>query len=178
MSKLQETDEKMDTVTEIGAQQAGFQPITVEDITAVNCEAPIATSRKVYCRCLGSLYQKAAQEAEAAGDERRAKVYHLLAAVTQIHFKPNYKAEPYGPMLVMDGRRSMIPSDLRGAQSDVFAAIAHGIVNPGLRARLADIAWLNERKKVAMGRLAINSYCAAVQDVMDGKAELFLRTRR
>jgi hypothetical protein len=154
------------------AQSSGFAHVTADDF-AEGCEAPVAESRKVYCQCLGSLYQKAAQDAEAAADERAARVYRLLAALTQIHFKPHDKSEPYGPMFVMEGRRSLIPSDLRGPQSEVFAAVAPGVSNPGLRARIADVAWINDRKQAATAQLAISAYCAAVQDVIDGKAELF-----
>ena len=42
-----------------------------------------------------------------------------------------------------------------------------------MRARLADIAWLNDRKQAGIAQLAISAYCAAVQDVIEGKAELF-----
>src|SRR5690606_17060898 len=135
---------------------AGEKPMALEHVTAddfaAGCEEPIGKSRKVCVECHGSLYQKAQKEAETGGDERAARVYLLLAAVTQIHFKPNDKAEPYGPMFVMERRRSLIPGDLRGAQSEVFSAVAPNIVNPGLRARLADIAWLNDRKQAAMAR--------------------------
>lgn len=157
---------------EAEAQPSGFAHVTAEDFAA-KCEAPIAASRKVHVFCHGGLYEKAHKDAEVAGDERATRLYRLLAAVTQIHFKPNDRAEPYGPMFVADGRRSLIPSDLRGAQSNVFAVVAPGIFNPGLRARLADIAWLNDRKQAAMALLAISSYCAAVQGVADGKAEFF-----
>jgi len=160
-----------------GGNYIGLEHVTAEDFAA-GCEGPIAESRKVYVACHAALYQKAQKEAEAAGDARAERVYRLLAAVTHIHFKPNDKAEPYGPKFVMDGRRSIIPSDLRGAQSEVFAAVAPAVVNPGLRARLADIAWLNDRKQAAMAQLAISSYCAAVQDVIDGKAELFFEDRK
>lgn len=160
-----------------GEKPMGLQHVTADDFAA-GCEGPIAESRKVYVACHGSLYQKAQKEAEAAGDARAERVYRLLAAVTQIHFKPNDQSEPYGPMFVMDGRRSIIPSDLRGAQSEVFSAVAPDVVNPGLRARLADIAWLNDRKQAAMAQLAISSYCAAVQDVIDGQAELFFEDRK
>lgn len=153
-------------------RSGGFEHVTAEDF-AIGCEVPIADSRKVNVLCHGQLYENASKTAEADGDITASKVYGLLAAVMQIHFKPNDKAEPYGPMLVANGRRSLIPSDLRGAQSDVFAAVAPRILNPGLRARLADIAWLNNRKQVAMAQLAISSYSLAVQDVALGKAELF-----
>lgn len=157
---------------EAGDEPRGLEHVTAEDFAA-GCEGPIAASRKVYVLCHGALYQRAQSAAEGAADARAARVYRLLAAVTQIHFKPNDKAEPYSPMFVMEGRRSLMPSDLRGVQSEVFAAIAPGIVNPGLRARLADIAWLNDLKQATMAQLAISSYCAAVQDVIVGKAELF-----
>lgn len=156
---------------EAEVQPSGFTLVTAEDFAA-ECEAPIVESRKVYVLCHGDLYEKAHKEAKAAGDERAARVYRLLAAVTQIHFKPGDRAEPYGPMFVADGRRSLIPSDLRGVQSEVFATVAPCISNPGLRARLADITWLNDRKQAAMAQLAISSYCAAVQDVADGEAEM------
>jgi hypothetical protein len=101
--------------------------VAVEDFQAAGCETPIAATRKVYVLCHGALYEQAEMDAQDAGDERAAKVYRLLA-VTKIHFKPNDRAEPYGPMFVMAGRRSVIPSDLRGAQSEAFAAIAPSIV--------------------------------------------------
>jgi hypothetical protein len=161
------------SATEAGEKPPGLENVAADDFAA-GCETPIANSRKVCCECFGSLYQKAAQEAEAAGDERASRVYSLLAAVTQVHFKPSDLAEPYGPMLVMGEQRSLIPSDLGGTQSAVFTSVASEISNPGLRSRLADIAWLNDRKQAAMAQLAVGSYCAAVQVVIDGKAEFFL----
>jgi hypothetical protein len=41
------------------------------------------------------------------------------------------------PGLQMSGGRSMLPSDIRGEQSDVLEAILPGIRPPALRARLA-----------------------------------------
>lgn len=169
----QEKQVEPETPSDAGAQRRNFAEATAEDFTAVDLEAPIATSRKVNVLCHGTLYEQAQKDCEDAGKERDANVYRLMAAVTQMHFKPNDRAEPYGPMFVMDRRRSVIPSDFRGAQSEAFAAIAPRIVNPALRALLADIAWLNDRKHVAMAQLAISAFCAAVQSVIEHQAELF-----
>ena len=79
--------------------------------------------------------------------------------------------------VLADGSRSMIPSDLRGDQSDVFTLIAAGIENPGLKARLSDVAWHNNRKLSDMAQLAIDAYCGAVEAVFKGKAELFPHKR-
>ena len=98
-------------------------------------------------------------------------MFQLLEAVSLIHFKPDDSAEPYGPRVVIHSQRTMIPSDLKGEQSEVFAEIAADIRNPGLRARLSDIAWFNDRKLADSARQAIRAYCEAVQLVGDGKAE-------
>ena len=147
--------------------------VTKEDFAATDLEAPIRGSNKVDCQSLASLYQTAARQHEQAGSEAAARVYHLIAGIAHMHLKPEDRAEPYGPKLVLDGKRSMIPCDLRGGQSDVFAAIAASIDNSGLRARLSDVAWHNNRKLFTMAQLAINAYCDAVQAVLNGTAEFF-----
>ena len=173
-----EKQSEPDQNAEAEEEPKGFEHVTAEDFTVVGLEAPIAASRKVYVRCHGALYSQAHENSERSGDVRAANAYRLLAAVTQMHFKPNDQAEPYGPMFVMDGRRSVIPSDFRGAQSEVFAAVAPGVVNPGLRALLADIAWLNDRKQAAMGHLAISAFCSAIQAVIEGKGELYFENAK
>ena len=156
----------------------GRATVTEEDFAAADLEAPIRDSNKVDCHSLASLYEAAFKEHEQSGSEIAARVFRLVANVTDMHFKPDDIAEPFGPKLTLaDGRRSMIPGDLRGDQSDVFAAIAGDIGNPGLKARLSDVAWHNDRKRSAMAQIAIDAYCGAVQAVLDGKAEFFLDGR-
>ncbi len=147
--------------------------VTQEDFVSADLEAPIRGSNKVDCWNLAALYETAAREHKQAGNETAARVYCLIADVSHMHFNPEDRAEPYGPNFVLGGRRSMIPCDLRGGQSDVFAAIASNIDNPGLRARLSDVAWHNNRGLFAMAQLAINAYCDTVQAVLDGTAEFF-----
>ena len=146
---------------------------TVEEFAAVEVEAPIRDSANVDCWTLATLYQGAASEAEAGGNETALRVFALLSAVGDIHFKPEDRSEPYGPIHVSKAHRSMIPSDLRGDQCTVFTELAPTIVNPGLRARLADIAWHNHRKLAPMARQAIDANCEAVQLVLDGRGIFF-----
>ena len=151
--------------------QASAVTVSRDDIPAVGVEAPIRDSNKVDCWSLGSLYAAAASEEHESGNATAARVFGLLSAIANIHLKPGDQSEAYGPQFVMDGQRSMIPADLRGDQSTVIAELAPTIQNPGLRARLADIVWYNDRKLAAMAPLAIDAYCEAVQLVLDGKAE-------
>ena len=152
--------------------------VTLEEFMAADLEAPIRDSKKVDCHSLSDFYEAAFKEQEKSGNESASHIYCLIANVTDMHFKPNDVAEPFGPKWTSaDGRRTMIPSDLRGDQSEAFAAIAADITNPGLRARLSDVVWHNDRKHSAMAQLAIGAYCDAVQAVLDGKAEFFLDDR-
>ena len=151
--------------------------VTAEDFSAVEVEAPLRDSKNVDCWTLGTLYQSAASAAEERGSEPAARVFALLAAIANIHFKPEDRAEPFGPQLVMDGRRSMVPGDLKGVQTHVLADRVPTVRNPGLRARLADIAWHNHRKLSHMASRAIDAYCEAVRLVLDGEAEFFNEDR-
>ena len=151
--------------------------VTIDEFAAVGAEAPLRDTRNLDCRTLGSLYQVAASQAQKNGDDRAARVFGLLSDIANIHFKPQDRAEPYGPQYIWDGRRSMIPSDLRGEQSAVIADIVNTIGNPGLRARLADIAWQNNRRLAEIAQQAINAYCKAVETVLGGNGDFFKEDR-
>lgn len=159
--------------SEAAAETQARATVSLADFDSVECEAPLSGSRSVFGSTISGRYQSVAKEASDAGREREARVYQLLSAIAHMHFKPEDRAEPYGPLLVMGGRRSMIPSDLHAEESDALAAIAPRISNPALRALLADIAWLNDRSRAASARLAINSFCEAVRLLAEGTAELF-----
>ena len=151
--------------------------VTLEDFALADLEAPIRDSNKVDCHSLAGLYKSAAKEYEKSGDEVAARVFWLIADVMSMRFEPDNVAEPFVPKFTLDGHPTMIPSALRGEQSDAFAAIAADIANPGLKARLSDVVWHNDRKRSAMAQLAIGAYCDAVQAVLDGKAECFRGSR-
>ena len=151
----------------------GLTLVTKDDFIAADFEAPIRDSNNVDCWTLADLYKTAAAKQTENGNESAAQVFEFLSAVTNIHFKPNDRAKPYGPLFIMSGKRSIVPADLRGDQSTVFAEIVATIQNPGLRARLADIAWINNRALSSMAQQAIGSYYRSVQLVFDGKAEFF-----
>jgi hypothetical protein len=136
---------------------------TLEDIHSVDIDAPLAGCREANCRVIGDIYHAAASDLKSDNEADRSKclVYHMLAAAMHMHFKPHERHEPFGPILVMDGRRSAIPSDFR-AQVDAFAIAAERTKNPVLKARLADLCWLLDRKKAALGFIALTSYVEIV----------------
>jgi len=86
-----------------------------------------------------------------------------------MHFKPQQRNEPFGPMVVFaDGRRSAIPSDFRG-HVDLLAAMAERATNPVLRARLSDVCWLLDQKRGKLALAALVAYTDIVQKTADGE---------
>lgn len=145
---------------------------SLSDLDNFDFEAPIANSLAADCYELADHFRAAASSSADAQppDISAGRVFAMLAAITAMHFKPAEPTEPYGPMMTLaDGRRTAIPSDFRGPPVDVLAAMAARSTNAVLRARLADISWLLERKRAAMGMLAIGSYVDTVQKVDRGE---------
>ena len=62
----------------------------------------------------------------------------------------------------------MIPSDIRGRQSDVLETVLPKIQHPALRARIADIVWTNDLRKGGVAKVAIDAYCDCIEGLMDG----------
>ena len=137
--------------------------VTLSDFKAVDFETPIQDSKSVNCMKLASKFQRAAREQEKAGNPVAEKVYSRLGKILSIHLNPHDQLEPFVPIWKTNNQRSMTSSDLAGENSQTLAEIAPDIKNHGLRARLFDIAWQNNRKWADLARLTIHSYCEAVE---------------
>jgi hypothetical protein len=57
----------------------------------------------------------------------------------------------------------MIPSDIRGRQSDVLEMVLPKIQHSALRARIADIVWTNDLRKGGVAKIAIETLFAVEQ---------------
>lgn len=90
--------------------------------------------------------------------------WNLLQQVFSFHFKPTQLMEPFGPMSVFDGKRSMIPSDLSDEQLDELQATLEGVTNPEYRARVGDVLWLR-RKDPKAARIAVQAYLEAGKEI-------------
>jgi hypothetical protein len=93
----------------------------------------------------------------------------MLGAVASFHFKPHERDEPFGPMARFGDRRTAQPSDFVGEPVAILAAQIDAIGNPALRARIADVVWLLERKRATAGHAALAAYCEIVEGVRDGR---------
>ena len=154
---------------------------TADDLSSVDFEAPIRGSVAADAGELSQLFGQAAHAATGPADlftaERR--VFVMLASLTGMHFKPHDRNEPYAPFASLsDGQRTAIPSDFRGPILDSLAELAERTSNLVLKARLADVCWLLERRRSSLGRVAITSYIKIVQQVDSGQLEFSFDQKR
>jgi hypothetical protein len=158
-------------VAEVESEAHFWLRATVDDIKGIDFERPIAEANSADCRQLSAAYRDAAK-AHRELDEAAApasRVFAMLGAATDFHFKANNSNAPYGPTMIMDGRRSPIPEDFRGDPVLVLAYAAERAENPVLSARLCDVCWLLERKRHGLGRAAVASYVEIVKGLGSGR---------
>jgi hypothetical protein len=134
-------------------------------------EAPIRGSQSADSNELGERFRAAAESTAADGSPETpaTRIFSMLAAVTGMQLKSQEPSEPFGPMVVWaDGRRSAASGDFRGEPLEVLAQTAARAKHPVLRARLADVCWLLDRRRAQLGKAAISAYAEIVKQVDSG----------
>jgi hypothetical protein len=148
----------------MSSEKEGPSVIPLTDFEACVLGAPIASLNKVDMTSLSQAYL----QASATTPSPCREVFQLLSAIAGIHLNPAERARIWVPGISLGGRRSMIPSDIRGEQSDVLEAILPRVEHPGLRARIADVVWTNDMRKGGVAKTAIDAYCDCVEGLMNG----------
>jgi hypothetical protein len=144
---------------------------SLTDLVDLDFEAPIVGSQSADSNELGRQFRAAIENAAGAENPETpaARVFSMLTAAMGMYLKAKEPNEPFGAMVAWaDGRRSATPADFRGKPAEVLAAMAERAKHPGLRARLTDVCWLLDRKRVSLGMLAISAYVEIVKQVDGG----------
>ena len=141
--------------------------ITAEQIKALNYEQYLTDLSVIDAERCGRAFD---QKNIDLSDEDR-KICTFISSILKMNARPGDPAEPYGPMIAIDGKRSMIPSDIEHKQAIELAKAASSFSNAGIRARIADIAWIGNRRDKNAAELAIHSYVEAVRHVQAGEAK-------
>jgi hypothetical protein len=138
---------------------------TLDDVSQVDFEEPVRRSDSADAAVLGDLYRAILRDPAPSPETATFRVYSMLASVLGMQFKANEPNEPFAAVMVWaDGRRSAIPSDFRGLV-DVLAEMAGRAEHPVLRARLADLVWLLDRKRGRLGIAAATAYVEIISRV-------------
>jgi len=159
----------MDGEEEAGSAPARPRLATKADFDAVDVEAPIRGQELADAHDMYRCYEQAFAAAKTAGDESAQAVYLLLGQICSIMLRPSDPGDVWHPLFSLtNGGHSMTAEDLRGEPTQLLAAIMSEIDSPALRARLADIAWSNNRRDGASAAAAIDAYCDTVDGLLDG----------
>lgn len=86
--------------------------------------------------------------------------WRLLEQVFQIHLQAGNATEPFTPMLIMGGSRSMLPSDLGAEDTAALKLLLDAVTDPEMQARLGDVLWV-ARRDAAAARVAVRAYLAS-----------------
>jgi len=154
------------------------EPHTIElaDLLAAEPEAPIARESSVDCSVLWGRYSAERDAAEQAGDAARASAYNLLGGICTMSLQASEPAKPFTPLMAWANSSSPTPLTYWGRQSVVLGDLAAQVAHPALKARLADLAWVNTKQHES-ARLAIDGYIESVERIQAGKAEMRSRRR-
>ena len=102
-----------------------------------------------------------AKRHEDAGDETGAALFRLFACLTSPYLDFANLKDPLKPLSEWDGGRSPIPDDFSDEQLIFIAEIAQDVLDPNMRARIADVLWLRKRDH-SFACLAHQSYLESV----------------
>lgn len=101
----------------------------------------------------------AGAQAAAAEDTPKAAALDFLAKICSMMLVPDEPATPFKAMLVTPNGSSMVPEHLTTADISLLADLAPTVKHALLRARLADLVWLRDRRRgVAFAHMAIEAY--------------------
>jgi len=81
----------------------------------------------------------------------------FVGSILTMVLRADNAAEPFGPMFVMDGRRSAIPSDFPKEKLQQLEPWVNSLGDPELRARLLDVIWV-QTKSFQAAKAAIEAY--------------------
>jgi hypothetical protein len=101
-------------------------------------------------------YQKAAA---SEGDAQSAAIFAFLSILMGMMEHFDDPQQPYGPLAIIDGRRSPIPADFADTDVAIIRRLAAAATEPFVRARLHDLLWVTV-KDVAAGHEAAKSFLA------------------
>lgn len=159
-----------DDVPEAVEAQPLYEEVTVADFAAVDINALTANMKRLDRHALVDLFWDQIKQAQGAGDAVGERVYRLVSALVGLHLRVESEGDPFGLQWQNSSRRTALPHDFRGDQSEVLADLASSILHPALRARFADVAY--ETGVLRAGRTAIEAYCEVARRLADGSAEL------
>ncbi|MCH5277979.1 MAG: DUF4209 domain-containing protein [Desulfovibrionaceae bacterium] len=132
-------------------------PVTLEDFKSSGYESVI-DSLEDYRAMWTALY-RAAEDAKKNGQLKHGKILWLLADACSMILEPDNRNNPFKPLILFEGKRSVILEDFTNDDILFFSKIVMFINHNMLKARISDILWLRNRSLgIEFALTAIDSY--------------------
>src|SRR5260370_338759 len=135
------------------------------DFDVCNWQKVIEQCDQKECRRYAGLFFIEAEKAEQAADAKLQEIFSLLGRIASLHFKLDNDQDPFGPMFVLDGRRSFIVDDLTDDHTQILTEVVSEVADPEMRARVADVLYIKTRDTSFAG-LAIDAYLASAATLL------------
>ena len=130
--------------------------LTLEDFQLTGWQNVLANCNKQTCNCYSIIFREKAAEFQLLQDFKASKASVLLSDVTSMIMRldtPNL----FTPCMIMQNSRSAMVEDFSDKVLAVFSDLLQDTKDPEMKARLADVIWIRQRKH-QMARLAVDSY--------------------
>lgn len=118
-------------------------------LAGIDIDSPLSKAKIPTCEYYPESYGQVAKAAEEKGETQKAAVYGFLQIIVGFHPSFDTPGQPFVPMWQIEGKRSLIPSDLTTADIEVVRALAKQTADAALRARLHDVLWEQTKDHVA-----------------------------
>ena len=141
-------------------------PVCRADFIDCDCTSILATIKSDGYSSLSDAFLSASRQAFKDDQKKRAKVFWLLSAACSMMLRSASTNEPFKPLFVIGGARSIISDDFQPDELTLFSEIVDAVDDPWLRARLADIVWMTSADRdFRFVLIAIDAYCALPLDL-------------
>lgn len=132
-----------------------WNKISVETLTSIDIDELLHVAPNQDCHDYGTLFNQASSDKRRCPEQQECLAF--LSAMCQMMLKAESPGEPYGPLFVIDGRRSYLPEDFPRDKLLEFREWALRIKDAELRARLLDVIWVQTHSFPA-AHAAIDAY--------------------
>jgi len=114
---------------------------SVDDIATVDIDSFLISFGELEYFDLQNWLSQKANDALTENDIKASEILRFLEAICSIWGNYESTEEPFRPMAILDGKRTIIPEDLTDQDQKALVLIADKVKHPLLAARVNDLVW-------------------------------------
>lgn len=141
--------------------------INSETLASISLDVLLQNVERFDCNAFQTEISRLERDAAHWTPEQRECLRFVGAVLTMV-LRADQVTEPFGPMFVMDGQRSAIPSDFPKERLQALEQWIMSLNDPELRARFADVLWI-QTKFFPAAQAAVEAYIASALKLEDPK---------